>query len=240
MPDFDKVTALSLVEGEAVLSNDEPYLAGWLQRVCRVAARHVPAYGVGISLVNEHSLLMTAAASGESSAALEELQLTLGEGPALEVCTTRWSVLVPDLGARATTSWTVYAPAARDHGVASVFAFPLRINDDAPPLGAFDVYCSEPGELSREERVRAEAFAEAATAGLVSATESAGDLLGDLARGGYWIYQAQGMVMVQLGVPADEALVRLRAFAFAHDRRLADVARDVIERRLALEPDQPE
>jgi hypothetical protein len=38
-------------------------------------------------------------------------------------------------------------------------------------------------------------------------------------------------------VTAGEAYVRLRAYAYAKDRRLADVARDIVARRLRLEPD---
>ena len=40
------------------------------------------------------------------------------------------------------------------------------------------------------------------------------------------------MIIVQLGVTAAVALVRLRAYAYAHDRRLRDVAADVVARRL--------
>jgi hypothetical protein len=40
------------------------------------------------------------------------------------------------------------------------------------------------------------------------------------------------MVSVQLGVDVEEAFVRLRAYAYAEDRRLTDVARDVVGRRL--------
>jgi len=41
------------------------------------------------------------------------------------------------------------------------------------------------------------------------------------------IHQATGMVLVQLGISATDALARLRAYAFAHERLLIDVARDV-------------
>ena len=34
-----------------------------------------------------------------------------------------------------------------------------------------------------------------------------------------------------------EAFVRLRAYAYAQDRRLSDVARDIVARRLRLSPD---
>ncbi|MFF1674722.1 ANTAR domain-containing protein [Streptomyces sp. NPDC058256] len=46
------------------------------------------------------------------------------------------------------------------------------------------------------------------------------------------IDQATGMLTVQLGVGIEEAFVRLRAHAYAHERRLADVAADLVARRL--------
>jgi hypothetical protein len=45
------------------------------------------------------------------------------------------------------------------------------------------------------------------------------------------------MLTVQLGVSAAEAFARLRAYAYADNRRLADVARDIVTRRLRLHPD---
>ena len=44
------------------------------------------------------------------------------------------------------------------------------------------------------------------------------------------------MLTVQLGVPAAEAFARLRAYAYSQDRRLADVAGDIVARRLRLHP----
>ncbi len=59
----------------------------------------------------------------------------------------------------------------------------------------------------------------------------------DLARHRAQIDQATGMLTVQLGVTAAEAYVRLRAYAHAKNRRLADVARAIVARRLRLDPD---
>jgi len=53
------------------------------------------------------------------------------------------------------------------------------------------------------------------------------------------IDQATGMLNEQLGVSIDEAFVRLRAYAYAHDRRLVDVARDLVSRTLRLGPGSP-
>jgi hypothetical protein len=51
------------------------------------------------------------------------------------------------------------------------------------------------------------------------------------------IDQATGMLTVQLGVPAAEAFARLRAYAYSQDLRLADVAGDIVARRLRLHRD---
>ena len=51
------------------------------------------------------------------------------------------------------------------------------------------------------------------------------------------IDQATGMLTEQLGVGIAEAFIRLRAYAYAHDRRLSDLAGDIVARRLRLRPD---
>jgi hypothetical protein len=51
------------------------------------------------------------------------------------------------------------------------------------------------------------------------------------------IDQATGMLTLQLGVPPVTAFARLRAYAYAEERRLADVAADIVARRLRLSPD---
>ena len=45
------------------------------------------------------------------------------------------------------------------------------------------------------------------------------------------------MVRIQLGVTLTEAMVRIRAHAYASDRRLCDIADDIVAGKLVLEPD---
>jgi len=47
-----------------------------------------------------------------------------------------------------------------------------------------------------------------------------------------WVHQATGFVLAQLGISADQALARMRCYAFVEQRLLIDVARDVVSRRL--------
>jgi GAF domain-containing protein len=227
-----------LVARESWLEHDKPAVLGLLQRVCRAAVRDLPATGVGVSVLSDAGDLLTAAASSVTSILVEELQFTLGEGPCIAAYESRSPVLVPDLSALASTTWPGYAPAAHQHGVRAVFAFPLLVGNSR--IGALDVYRDQTGDLLEPALSRALAFAEVATQGLVEAGQSFGgvaELFSDDPGTRFEVYQAQGMVMVQLGLPAEEALGRIRAYAYAHERRLSDVADDVITRRLLLESD---
>lgn len=227
-----------LISQEGRLEGDRPAVTGWLQRLCRAAVRDLPAMGVGVSLLAEGTEPVNVAASDEASVLVEELQFAMGEGPCVDAYAWRTPVLVPDLDVTAITTWPGYAPAAHQHGVRAVFAFPLQIG--AARFGAMDVYRNRPGSLSPTTLSSALTFAEAAVRELLDAgqrPEGAADLIEDSDGVPYEVYQAQGMVMFQLRVSAGEALARLRAFAYAHDLRLKDVARDIIERRVTMESD---
>ena len=227
-----------LISQEAPTDEDKPAVAGWLQRVCRAAGRDLPAMGVGISLLSEGTDPLPVAASNETCVLVEELQFVMGEGPCIDAYASRSPVLVPDLGATVATTWPGYAPAAHLHGVRAVFAFPLQIG--AARLGALDVYREHTGSLSPVALSRALTFAEVAMQGLLygsTGTSDGANLFDDLQGNRFEVYQAQGMVMAQLDITAEEALMRLRAHAYARELRAIDVARDVIARKLTLESD---
>ena len=227
-----------LISEEPAAEEDKSSVAGWLQRVCRAAMRDLPAMGVGISILAAEANPIPVAASGATSVLVEELQFVLGEGPCIDAFASRSPVLVPDLSAASATTWPGYAPAAHDHGVRAVFAFPLQVG--VARLGAMDVYRDHIGNLSPQTLRRALAFANVAMNAILHAgqgIEGAAELLDDLDDSRLEVYQAQGMLMSQLDVSAEEALMRLRAYAYSHERHASDVARDVIARKLTLESD---
>src|SRR6266702_4115526 len=108
-------------------------------------------------------------------------------------------------------------------GAAAVFAFPLRIG--AIRAGVMGMYRDRPGSLSDFQLGDALAFADTATMLMLDSADQAE------------VDQATGMVTEQLGVGIAEAFVRLRAHAYAYDRRLGDLARDIVARRVRLSPD---
>jgi ANTAR domain-containing protein len=176
-----------------------------------------------------HLMRITDAVSG----LLAELELTLGEGPGQDAGACGGPVLASDLGeVDAVRRWPVFSPAARRAGAAAIFAFPLRVG--AIRAGVMGLYRDRPGPLSAFQLGDALVFADTATLLLLDAQ---GGQPADLALHRAEIDQATGMVTEQLGVGIAEAFIRLRAHAYAHDRRLSDLARDIVERRLRLRPD---
>jgi hypothetical protein len=213
-----------------------------LDQLCRAAAADLAASGVAISLLSEMGVSAVAAASDVLSERVEELQFTLGEGPCLDAFTSRRPVLTEDLGATGAHRWPGYSSAAAEHGVRAVFAFPLAVGRSC--LGALDVYRTHPGPLSSRSLATASIFADYATTTLLTGQQQAGPGqappgLDEVLASRFELHQAQGMLTVQLGVGLEEAMVRLRAHAFAQGRSLAAVARDVLAGILVIERDQP-
>jgi hypothetical protein len=230
----------ALIAQEDPVAEDPDGVVGLLRRLCRALVRALPATGVGVSLMTPDGLRGAVAGSDVGSEELEELQFTLGEGPCVDAFAACRPVLEPDLGA-GKARWPGYAAAAQDLRVRAAFAFPLQVG--AARLGVMDVYRDQPGSLSTGAVAQAITFAEVAVTTLLDGQSDARP--GKSAAGleealqyRWVLYQAQGMVMVQLGVDLAEAMARLRAHAYAHDRRLSDVAADVVAHRLRLDTDR--
>ena len=214
-----------------------------LDQVCRAAARDLPATGVALGVLDLGGGWMITAASDGASRVAEGLHAVVGEGPSLEACSSRAPVAVENLNADDDARWPVYIRSAADLGIRSVFAFPLLAGTSC--LGALGIQRDRPGAMS-EGAVRASAsFAAYAAAALVDGQAQAGTerlpsgVAASLASQ-FEVHQAQGMLTVQLGVELEEALVRLKAHAFAHGRTPESVARDVVARVLLLERDHPD
>jgi GAF domain-containing protein len=188
-----------------------------------------------VSTDRQYSLLTAADPASER---LEELQFVLGEGPCVDAATSRRPVLVSDLGHEGPLRWPAYASAMDEAGVSAVFAFPLQIG--AAQLGVLDFFRTRSGDLSAPELARAFALADAAVAILLDKEDRSADGTGPdgMPVGPSELFQAQGMVMVQIGGTLVEAMSRIRAHAYAENRRLIDVARDVVGRRLRFDADE--
>jgi hypothetical protein len=207
-------------------------------RLCEVCADVVVMTGAGIMLMSGDLPRGSVCTTNEVSALIEELQYTLGEGPCVDAYNQHRPVLEPDLAHPVVDRWLAFTPSAVAAGARAVFGFPLQVG--TVRLGALNLYRDQPGALSDDEHADALVMAGVAARGVLSLQAHAprGGLSAELEAGSdfrFVVHQASGMISAQLEVSVGEALIRLRAHAFANDRLLADVAEEVVSRRLRFE-----
>lgn len=176
-------------------------------------------------------------ATNQVSAGLEDLQLTVGEGPCLDAFDSGGPVLIAELAAE-TARWPAFTRDALELGAAAVFSFPLQIG--VIRLGSLDCYRDTPGPLGPGQVTDALILAELATHAVIAELDGHDtEDVSWLADAHAEVYQATGMVQVQLGAASEVALMRLRGHAYTHQLPLAEVARQVVARTLRFSPDQP-
>ncbi len=222
-----------------------PSPADLLGALVAMCAAGVPVTGAGIIVMTDSGPGAMLASTDGPARTMEDLQFTLGEGPCVDASRTGRPVLQPALASTAPGRWPGFAAGALEAGVRAVFAFPLQIGGIR--VGVLDLYRDVEGALDRGELAEALAYADAATSlvlQLQAPPGGDGDVadLAALVEDRAEVHQATGMISVQAALGLAEALVLLRAHAFAMERPIRDVARDVVARtlRFAPEDDHPE
>ncbi len=213
--------------------------------VCAIAVSSAQLSGAWLAAARNGEPDFVMCVTDLASEQLPELQLTLGEGPCHDVLASAAPVLVGDLGDEEYgRRWPAFTPAARQLGARAIFTFPLIVG--AIRAGVLGLYRVSADPLSDRQLGDLLILADVATVMLLGSADGHGengDEAGvdgqapDLALHRAEIDQATGMLTVQLGVRPAEAFARLRAYAYSEDRRLAEVAGDIVARRLRLRRD---
>ncbi len=209
--------------------------------LCRKCNESLGVSGVGLALMTEEGHQGVIGATDGSARQLEEFQFTLGEGPCVDASEEGNPALHPDLAVSGASRWQGFAPAALEAGIAAVFAFPLQVGGIR--LGVLDLYRDTVGRLEEQELVDALNYADAAVVMLLhlqSQMEPGEGLHPQLAEAlgsRPEVHQASGIIAVQAVVGLVDALLLLRAHAFASSRSISDVARDVVRREIRFHPD---
>ncbi len=177
--------------------------------------------------------------SDPTAQTLETLQFTLGEGPCVDASAARSPVLVPDLEAPdsgANERWPAFLAEAFSLGVRAVFAFPLCVGPGT--LGAVDFYRRSAGPLEASDVARSLTVVDTMALALLDGETGIDGAFGAESLRNLEVHRAAGMVMVQAGCSIEDALLRLRATAYAETRPIGELARAVVygERRFDEDP----
>jgi GAF domain-containing protein len=213
---------------------DEFDVIEFLHRLAERCAELLDCAEAGLLLADAAGLLRVMASSSERSEALELLQSQRDEGPCVECYLRGVAVLSEDLAVDS-GRWPTFAPAAVQRGFRSVQALPMRVRGET--IGAMNLFRSETGRMGEPDLSLGQAMADIAAIALLqerTVRESRGVIAGlqGALNSRVVIEQAKGMLAESSHIGVDAAFVRLRTHARDHNRRLSDVAREVIEGRL--------
>ncbi len=222
----------------------EGSLFGGIGAICSAAVRLTGTDGAAVALLSHSSQARELVYATDATAQhLDELQFVIGEGPCIDTYRSGVRHMWPDLAATAAMArWPVFTVEVDSLDVRALFAFPVATGQIT--VGVLEMYRATTGRLGAAEQQSGlacaaaishmistdlERLASEGTDFAVTGTEPAGEEFSRAV-----IFNAAGMVAVQLAVSADEGLARLRAYCYANGRPISVVAADIVARRLSL------
>jgi GAF domain-containing protein len=219
---------------------DAPNVEAFLDQVVRLAADVItPAAACGMTMRRDGHPF-TVSNSDDLAAQVDEIQYGADEGPCLDALRTGTVVEVEDLNRD--HRWPGYRPHAVVHGVASSLSLPLALNGHT--VAALNLYAKHPAAFRNPARQHAEAFAAQSTAALTLVLRQAGQSelhaqLTEAMSSRSIIDQALGILMGQQRCTATAAFDLLRQASQHRNRKLRDIAADIITNVTGHPPQPP-
>jgi GAF domain len=220
------------------------FVSARMELLCRNCVQAVSVDGGSISLVSSRGSRVALGATDRMAAELEEVQMSLGEGPYLDAVASLSPVQVHDFAdpaAPGADRWPFLAKEVARRDVRALFGFPVSLGD--VPVGTVGLYRRRPGPLSAAQLedtltavddIAASLLDQDTWTGVASRAPTEQEAPVRLGTGAPVVHQAAGMAMIQLDVGIDEAMALLRATAYAEGKALADLALEVVDRRRRL------
>ncbi len=188
----------------------------------------------GLLLADAAGALRVMASSSERSEALELLQSQNEEGPCYDCWKRGEDVFSEDL-ASDRERWPTFVPVASEKGFRSVQAVPMRVLGET--IGTLNLFRLVPGRIAEADLPLAQGMADIAAVALLheralrETRSVVGELQGAL-NSRVVIEQAKGALAERAQIDVDAAFAALRDHARTHNRRLSDVAGDLVAGRL--------
>ena len=194
----------------------------------------IGAEAASVMLADTRGGLRLVASSEERMGMLELFEIQSAQGPGLDAFGTGQPVQAS--AAESLSRWPVFAPRASEAGFQAMCAVPMRAHSDT--IGALNLFRGTDEPFTDAELEIARAMAQVATIALIQERAiRERSLLAEQLQAALHsrvvIEQAKGMLAEHLSTTIDEAFQLLNRYARDHNRRLTDVARDVVDRKLS-------
>jgi ANTAR domain/GAF domain len=223
------MVARTVGELRTALPESDDLLAGLL-RAAEATRTALEVDGAGLTLVHEDGPPRWVAATDTAMELLQQVQHDAGEGPYLQAYAQDRAVAVQDL--RAAPAWARLDAVVGQLHVRGVLSVPVRLGDQ--PVGTLDVYGTQPRAWTAHELEAMGEFAAVAAELVHTGVELASRTLEvaqlkEAMTSRIWIEQAKGVLAATQGSDPEQAFQQLRARARASSRKLADLAREVVQ-----------
>ena len=196
-----------------------------LTRIVTVTTESLAANVGGITMLDQGQRAATVGSNDPLVGEIDEAQYQPDAGPCLEAMRSGRVVRTDDL--RTDDRWPEFARAATAHGILSTLSLPLIA--DGRSEGALNIYAARTRAFGEAAEEFGQAFANQAVIGISYWKQAtvAEHLRRALESRGQ-IEQAKGILMATTGCSADEAFDLLRQQSQNENRKLRDVAIDLI------------
>ncbi|HEV7823773.1 MAG TPA: GAF and ANTAR domain-containing protein [Mycobacteriales bacterium] len=221
----------------AQLLVDDVDLQGMLQRVADLAARTIPdCDSAGVTLM-ERGRPTTAAATDERTLAVDEAQYAAGDGPCLHAYRTCSVQRVASGSAQ--VRFPAFAEAARRAGIKSFLAAPLVVRGEG--IGSLNLYSEDDHGFAAVDEAVVQLFAAqgsvaVANARLYHRATTVSHQLGEAMTSRAVIEQAKGVLMATWSLGPDDAFDVLRRASQHENRKLRELAAEVVAAAQAGRP----
>jgi GAF domain-containing protein len=184
----------------------------------------------GLMLLGTDDELRVMASSSEAMRVLELFELQSQEGPCLDCYREGQPVVNQDL-ATVDGRWPRFRAEAVQAGFKSVHALPMRLRGQV--IGALNLFHIESGAMRETDIEAAQALADVATITILAnraafEAQVLNEQLTHALNSRVLIEQAKGMVAERLRLDMEGAFKTLRSHARNHNRKLIDLAQEVI------------
>ena len=206
-------------------------LVEFLQTLTERCLELVEADAAGLLLSDQRGGLQLITATDEPSRVLELFQLQRDQGPCLEAFATGRSLVNIHL-AEERHRWPDFVDAALDLGFVLSHALPMRLRGEV--IGAMNLFCTSPGELTEDHLAVAQGLADLATIGLLHErtlhdSVALSEQLQTALDSRVLVEQAKGVLSARSGTTVGAAFTAMRDHARRTGRTLGAVARGVVD-----------
>jgi GAF domain-containing protein len=225
--DSDELTEI-LQEVSAILQSEED-LQATLKRIVRIADQLIHSCdGTGITLVRD-GRAETAAATNPELSEVDSRQYELGDGPCLQALRDQRVFRIDEMASE--ERWPDFCSHAAAHGLHGHIAFPLTVRDEA--VGVLNLYSTEPRGFADEDQelgllLAGQAAVALANSRLYQDAVKLTQQLNEALESRGIIERAKGVLMEREKCSEDEAFEMLRTASQHLNRKVRDIAFDVV------------